>query len=69
VRPNVATVGVMPPIEMVRIQSGTFTMGSSDGNDYNASPSHLVTISKGFYMGKYEVTQEQYQAVTGGKSQ
>jgi len=52
-------------IEMVSIHGGTFTMGSSDSLDYLASPPHHVTISKGFYMGKYEVTQEQYQAVTG----
>ncbi|MDR2924072.1 MAG: formylglycine-generating enzyme family protein [Treponema sp.] len=49
---------------MVRIPGGTFTMGSSDSLDYGASPPHSVTVS-GFYMGKYEVTQEQYEAVTG----
>ena len=51
--------------EMVWIDSGTFTMGSSNTLDWNASPPHQVNISKGFWMGKYEVTQEQYQAVTG----
>ena len=52
-------------VEMVRISSGTFTMGSSDGEDWNAIPPHQVTLSKGFSMGKYEVTQGQYQEVTG----
>jgi len=53
-------------IEIVWINPGTFTMGSSDDSqDYGASPPHQVTISKGFWMGKYEVTQELYQAVTG----
>jgi len=52
-------------IEMVRIYSGTFTMGSSDYKDWGAQPPHQVTISKGFYMGKYEVTQEQYKTVMG----
>jgi len=68
VRSNVTTVRVMPPIEMVRIQSGTFTMGSptSEANRESNETQHQVTISKSFYMGKYEVTQEQYQAVTGG---
>jgi len=28
-------------------------------------PSHTVTISRGFYLGKYEVTQAQWQAVMG----
>ena len=26
---------------------------------------HNVTLTKGFYLGKYEVTQAQYEAVTG----
>ena len=53
-------------IEMVRINSGTFMMGSpSDDTDAYAGekPRHQVTISKGFYLGKYEVTQEQWGAV------
>ncbi|MGD0091807.1 MAG: formylglycine-generating enzyme family protein, partial [Planctomycetota bacterium] len=32
---------------------------------YWEKPAHEVTITKPFYMGKYEVTQEQYKAVTG----
>ena len=49
----------VPTIEMVLISAGTFTMGES-------SAAHSVTLSKGFYMGQYEVTQEQYQAVMSG---
>ncbi|MCL2245242.1 MAG: formylglycine-generating enzyme family protein [Treponema sp.] len=52
-------------IEMVLINPGTYTRGSNNSDDYGASPPHQVTLTKGFYMGKYEVTQEQYQAVTG----
>ena len=50
-------------IEMVWIQGGAFIMGSPDGvgND-DEHPEHEVTLSS-FWMGKYEVTQEQYQAV------
>jgi formylglycine-generating enzyme required for sulfatase activity len=51
---------------MVRIESGTFMMGSSgseEGHD-DDEKQHQVTIS-GFYMGKYEVTQEEYEAVMG----
>jgi len=53
--------------EMVWINPGTFTMGSpeSEANRYGNENQHKVNISKGFWMGKYEVTQEQYQAVTG----
>jgi formylglycine-generating enzyme required for sulfatase activity len=53
--------------DMVRIQGGTFTMGSPasevDRQDWEG-PQHQVTVS-GFYMGKYEVTQAEYQAVMG----
>ncbi|MCL2155420.1 MAG: SUMF1/EgtB/PvdO family nonheme iron enzyme [Leptospirales bacterium] len=48
--------------EMVPISAGTFTMGSNDSADYGASPPHQVALT-GFYMGKYQVTQEQYEAV------
>ena len=53
-------------VEMVQINGGTFTMGSpsSEANRNNDETQHSVTLS-GFYMGKYQVTQEQYQAVMG----
>jgi len=49
-------------MEMVWIEPGTFTMGE-DG--LYGETVHEVTLTKGFYMGKYEVTQEQYMAVMG----
>jgi formylglycine-generating enzyme required for sulfatase activity len=50
-------------IEMVYIPAGSFMMG---GDKYPAEkPIHRVTISSGFWMGKYEVTQGQWQAVMG----
>jgi len=54
-------------MEMVRIEGGTFTMGSPDdepGREDYEGPQHQVTVSS-FYMGKYPVTQEEYQAVMG----
>jgi len=52
---------------MVQIPAGTFTMGSPEDepNRYSDETQRQVTISKSFYMGKYEVTQELYQAVMG----
>ncbi|MDP8206115.1 MAG: formylglycine-generating enzyme family protein [Candidatus Electryonea clarkiae] len=47
-------------VEMVWIPPGNFTMGSGD-----ARPRHVVTLSYGFWMGKYEVTQSEWQAVLG----
>jgi len=60
-----ATVSV---IEFVQIQPGEFTMGCSPGDsecDSGESPAHPVRITRGFQIGKYEVTQEQWQAVMG----
>jgi formylglycine-generating enzyme required for sulfatase activity len=56
-------------MEFVYIKPGTFVMGgesTKDGNfDCVEVPQHEVTLTKGFYMAKYEVTQAQYQLVTG----
>ena len=39
-------------------------MGSTNGKA-NEKPEYQVTISYSFYMGKYEVTQAQWQSVMG----
>ncbi|HQE28575.1 MAG TPA: chitobiase/beta-hexosaminidase C-terminal domain-containing protein [Phycisphaerae bacterium] len=53
-------------LEMVQIPAGTFQMGDSTGNgEANELPVHTVTISQPFYIGKYEITQIQWQAVMG----
>ncbi len=51
-------------MEFVLVPAGTFKMGSATG-DADERPVHQVTISKAFYLGKYEVTQGQWQAVMG----
>jgi formylglycine-generating enzyme required for sulfatase activity len=55
-------------LEMVLIPAGEFMMGSPD-SDKNArddeKPQHRVRITKPFYLGKYPVTQEQWEAVMG----
>jgi formylglycine-generating enzyme required for sulfatase activity len=57
-------------MEFVYIRPGTFTMGSDGqgGTEWSLpeSPKHEVTITKPFYLGKYEVTEEQWKAVFGG---
>jgi len=63
-------------VGFVWIEPGTFLMGSPDGsggiNGTVAEPGrednetlHQVTLTKGFYMSKYEITQEQFFAVMG----
>jgi formylglycine-generating enzyme required for sulfatase activity len=51
-------------MEFVRIPAGTFQMGSNDGSD-DERPVHQVTISQPFDLGKYPVTQAQWEAVMG----
>jgi formylglycine-generating enzyme required for sulfatase activity len=50
-------------IKLVWIPPGEFQMGSND--DVGEKPIHTVKISKGFYMGIFEVTQRQYRKVIG----
>ena len=56
------------PCEMVYVEGGTFTMGatSEQGSDAydREKPTHSVTLSD-FYIGKYEVTQKQWETVMG----
>ncbi|MCK5173092.1 MAG: formylglycine-generating enzyme family protein, partial [Planctomycetes bacterium] len=55
-------------IKLVSIPAGEFMMGSplsEKGREDYEGPQHRVKISKGFYMGAYEVTQAQYEAIMG----
>jgi len=65
-------------MEFVWIEPGTFTMGTTPeqeqllldkkigwGNVAPEQPAHQVTITQGFYLGKYEITQGQWAAVMG----
>lgn len=53
--------------EMVLIPAGTFQMGNTGAySGYSdEKPIHKVTISKPFYLSKYEITQQQYVEVMG----
>ena len=56
-------------LEMVLIPAGEFLMGSPDSDkdaDADEKPQHRVRITRPFYLGKYLVTQAQWQAVMGG---
>jgi formylglycine-generating enzyme required for sulfatase activity len=56
-------------MEFVLIPAGEFMMGSDKGKNPDVddleTPQHRVRISKPFYLGKYEVTQAQWEAVMG----
>ena len=50
------------------MEPGTFTMGSpeSESQRNDDEVEHNVTITQGFYLGQFEVTQAQYEAVMNG---
>jgi formylglycine-generating enzyme required for sulfatase activity len=48
---------------MVLVEGGTFRMGSNNGYD-EEKPVHTETV-KGFYIGKYEVTQNEWKEIMG----
>jgi formylglycine-generating enzyme required for sulfatase activity len=54
-------------IEMLWCEPGTFMMGSPENEKdrHDDETRHEVTLTKGFYLGKYEVTQAQWTEVMG----
>ena len=55
-------------LELVWVEPGTFTMGSDLDEPLRnkaEGPRMRVTLSKGFWLGKTEVTQAQYETVAG----
>ena len=56
-------------IEMLLVPGGTFMMGCSASSQYGCAsdenPTHQVTLTNAFYMGKTEVTQAQWTAKMG----
>jgi len=58
-------------LEMIWVEPGTFMMGSPETEEGRGTDEtqHEVTLTKGFYLGKYEVTQAQYEAVMAGNTQ
>lgn len=64
-------VAQIPTIELVYVKGGEFLMGCTDNSNSdcarNEIPAHPVKLN-GFYIAKYEVTQELWMAVMGGKN-
>ena len=55
-------------IDMVRVEAGTFTMGATPEMENpfdDEKPTHQVTLTNDYYIGKYEVTQALWKVVMG----
>ena len=55
-------------MDLVWIEPGTFVLGSpasEEGRRQDEGPQHEVEVSQGFWLGKYEITQAQWEAVMG----
>jgi len=70
VAPQIAQTAEMPNgashvnslgMRLVRIEPGTFMMGSPERGDFDERPVHQVTITRPFYMGVCEVSNAQYE--------
>jgi formylglycine-generating enzyme required for sulfatase activity len=62
-------VNSLDGLTYVWIPAGPFSMGCSPEDNEcsdDEKPAHKVTISKGFWMGQTEVTEEAYRKVKGG---
>ena len=67
---NAASKCIKPGFALreVVIQPGTFVMGSPStekGHYHDEAPQHRVTLTRGFAMWKYEITQGEFQAIMG----
>ncbi|MBR4902307.1 MAG: SUMF1/EgtB/PvdO family nonheme iron enzyme [Victivallales bacterium] len=53
------------PLELVRVKAGSFMMGNAqhDNEQQPWEKPHQVTLTRDYWIGKYEVTQRQYEAI------
>ena len=49
-------------LEMIYIKPGTFIMGDNNGGE-DEKPSHKVKLNNGYWLGKYPVTQQQWEVI------
>lgn len=69
--PQVQTSPVIPAkthplFSMIKVENGSFDMGSNDPNHYaDERPVHKVVL-RGFFLSKYEITQSQWREVMNG---
>lgn len=58
-----------PTLEMILVPPGSFIMGKTtvkgEPSQASARPAHNVTLTRSFYMARYELTQKQYSQLMG----
>ena len=61
------TVLAETPLQLIWVEPGTFTMGSPESEPARNSreTQHQVTLTKDYWLAKYELTQAQWKAVMG----
>ena len=67
-RPDAKEITNSLGMKLALIPAGEFLMGSPDSDkdaDDDEKPQHRVRITRPFYLGVYEVTQEEYETVMG----
>ena len=52
-------------LDFVKVDAGTFRMSAPDGDNDSDEVAHLAELKRDYYIGKTEVTQAQWKAVTG----
>ena len=62
-RTSVVTLPGGVQLKMIRVEPGSFMMGSENGDDDETV--HRVTLTQAYYLGETEVTQAQWRAVMG----
>ena len=64
IRAESPSKNLLAPEGFVLVEAGTFRMGSTNGSN-DEKPVHSVTISRAYYISKYEVTQKEWKEVMG----
>ena len=59
--PSIVTSSSVAKGNFILVEKGSFTMGDTDGAS-DEKPTHKVTFTYNFYIGKYEVTFDEYDA-------
>jgi formylglycine-generating enzyme required for sulfatase activity len=65
INPGVSDLKNSINMEFILIPPGDFIMGTNSSMSEHEKPAHQIKISEPFYLGKYPVTQAQWQAVMG----